>query len=136
MSEESDKIRKVVSDMKLDLYEARLREMVQDRRGGEKIDAFLLAQINTAAKTWMIVEKLFDSIMKEQDMTMIETGSQGQQKTVVNPLLTQYDKMYRTLMLAFDRLGINYNATPSKIVENTKRGGDDNDPMMQFYQGK
>jgi hypothetical protein len=120
----------------LESYERKLQEMVQDRRGGETIDAFLLAQIKTAAKTWVIVDKLFESIIKETEMTSIETGSQGQQKTVVNPLLPQYDKMYRTLMLAFDRLGINFNATPSKLVENTKRGGDDNDPMMQFYQGK
>ena len=125
-----------MGEMTLNFYEARLQEMVQDRRGGERIDAFLLAQINTAAKTWMLCDKLFEAIMKEKDMTSIETGSQGQQKTVVNPLLAQYDKMYRTLMLAFDRLGINYNATPSKIVENTKRGGDDNDPMMQFFANK
>lgn len=80
---------------------------------------------------------MLDRIQEELesgDLLNWETGSQGQQKSVINPLLVTYKDLQRTLLLQFEALGLNYKTTPSKVKEDTKKGVDETDPMAQMYQ--
>ena len=49
-----------------------------------------------------------------------------------SPLLAHYDKLQRTLLQQYEALGINYRATPSKIKENTKKGGEEHDKLSNL----
>jgi hypothetical protein len=71
--------------------------------------------------------------MKETSLIIITTGSKQQQKEEVNSLLPYYLKLQAELLLQFQSLGLNWNATPSKINEPTKKGVDESDPMAKFY---
>lgn len=113
-------------------YENLLIEMIEKRTGAE-FDVFLTPQVTTCAQCWMMLSKVHKSLMKEKSLVCTGTGSKGQQKEDANPLLPYYLKLQAELRLQFQSLGLNWNATPSKIIENTKKGVDDSDPMAQFY---
>lgn len=107
-----------------------LRRRIESRMG--TVEDFLEPQIEEAARYKMLLERFFDELV-EADLTMLEVGSQGQSKTVVNPLLAQYDKMHRSLAADLTALGLNYNTTPSKVTENTKKDATADDPLAQMY---
>lgn len=111
-------------------YEDKLKEMVTLRKG--KLDAFLESQIKAAARCWKLHDKVGDEL-DNADLTITEYGSQGQVKTVMNPLLAQYDKMSRTLIAHFSALGLNFEATPSKVTE-TDAPGEKNDPLRDLME--
>lgn len=111
-------------------YTTLLTEMVTTRTGTP--DAWLRCQIDNTARTWLLCESMFTQLTRE-GFTSIEVGSMGQQKTVVNPLLTQYNQMQRTLTSQFESLGLNYNATPSKVNDATPKGSGPSDPMVDFF---
>ena len=67
-------------------------------------------------------------------LTIEKSGSMGQQKTEANVMIPHRDKSSRTLNSWLTALGLTYDTTPSKVVETTKKGVDDTDPMVQFYQ--
>lgn len=115
-------------------YEARLVKMVEQRTKAE-FDEFLRPQVQAASQCWSMLDRIHYEICKQKSLTTVEMGSQFQQKTVVHPLLAQYDKMHRTLLLHFESLGLNYRTTPSKMTESTAKGVDeDNDPMTKFFK--
>ena len=114
-------------------YENELRKMVEDRTAAT-IDAFLLAQIRITAQAWRTYDRLCNEIASADSLTIEENGSQGQRKTIVNPLLPQQEKSFRSLMLGLDRLGLNFNATPSKMTESTKKGGETQSPLSRFLK--
>ena len=109
-----------------------LKRMIEERTGA-KFDVFLTPNVEAAAQCWQMVDKIHSELM-EGDMTSLEVGSMGQQKTIINPLLPVYNQMHRTLLEHFEALGLNFRSTPSKMTENTKRGVDDTDPMVEFYR--
>ena len=115
----------------LKYYNDTLTSMVTERTGTP--DPWLRCQIENAARTWMLCEKMFTDLIKS-GFTSIEVGSMGQQKTVVNPLLTQYNQMQRTLTAQFESLGLNYNATPSKVSDAMPKGSGEKDPMAEFFK--
>jgi hypothetical protein len=39
-------------------------------------------------------------------------------------------------MLQFEAIGLNYKITPSKVREDTRRGLEENDPMVEYYKGR
>ena len=45
------------------------------------------------------------------------------------------DKMQRTLLQQYAALGLNYNATPSKINEPTGKSAKEADPLTEYLQG-
>lgn len=100
-------------------YTDKLKTLVHDRKG--HVDGFLDAQIMVTAHCWMILDKIGHELEKVP-MTLIETGSNGQQKTILNPLLAQYDRTSRTLKAHLGALGINFDATPSKVSETDQDG--------------
>ena len=113
-------------------YENLLIQMIEKRTGAE-FDDFLTPQVITCAQCWMMLNKVHKELMKEKNLISITTGSKQQQKEEVNSLLPYYLKLQAELRLQFQSLGLNWNATPSKINEPTKKGVDESDPMTQFY---
>ncbi|MBQ5880508.1 MAG: hypothetical protein IIW61_02720 [Bacteroidaceae bacterium] len=111
-----------------------LVRMICERTKSE-FDEFLRPSVQAAAQCWEMLDKINKELKKLKSLTTVEMGSQFQQKTVVHPLLAQYDKMHRTLMLHFEALGLNYKTTPSKITESTTKGvSEENDPMAKFFK--
>lgn len=126
--------RRVKLPKNLSGFEQLLMEMVVNRTGAE-FDVFLIPQVKTCAQCWMMLNKVHEDLMNARSLTDIVEGSKGQQKEEVNPLLAYYLKLQAELRLQFQSLGLNWNATPSKITETTKKGIGEEDPMAEFYRG-
>ena len=71
-------------------------------------------------------------LMNTEDGTLLTYLDVWQQKLDAHPLLAHYDKLQRTLLQQFEALGLNYKATPSKIKENTKKGGEAQDKLSSL----
>lgn len=82
----------------------------------------------------VMLDKIQAELEEEKDLVSLVAGSMAQMKNEVNPLLPYYDKLQRTLLMQFEALGLNYKTTPSKVKEDTKKGVDEEDPMVQFYK--
>lgn len=117
-----------------DYYERKLRDMIRERRQVDDVESWLEGQIHAAAMNWQMMEKVHEAIM-DGDLTSLETGSQGQVKTIVNPLLPMYKELQRTMLLHYEALGLNFKSAPKKMTETaTKSGSEDNDdPMAEAY---
>ena len=116
-------------------YELELRKMIKSRTGAD-MEPWLLPQVRATASNMVMLDKVQAELLATDDLVKPVSGSMGQYKDEVSPLLPYYDKMQRTLMLQFEAIGLNYKTTPSKVNENTKKGGDDDDPMANYYKGK
>ena len=104
-------------------YEQDIKKMIIARLG--KFDAWLMPQVRATAMNMVMLDKLQDTLSdKETDLMMTISGSMWQIKQDAHPLLAHYDKLQRTLIQQFQALSLNYNATPSKIKEDVKRGVD------------
>lgn len=115
-------------------YELELRNMIKSRTGAD-CEAWLTPQIRATAMNMVILDKLQDELAGMNSFTWLSPGSMGQQKNEVSPLLPHYDKMQRTMLMQFQSLGLNYSATPRKMTESTKKGVDENDPLLRYYLG-
>ena len=116
-------------------YELELRQMIKHRTGAD-MEPWLLPQVRTTAMNLVMLDKIQEELEEEKDLVSLVTGSMAQMKNEVNPLLSYYDKLQRTLLMQFEALGLNYKTTPSKVKEDTKRGVDEEDPMANYYRGK
>jgi hypothetical protein len=116
---------------KLREYESELEKRILARVG--EVEEFLRPQIEVTAKHQMLLDKFFDELMAG-DLTMLEVGSMGQSKMVINPLVAQYEKMHRSVTADLEALGLNYRTTPSKVTESTKKGLDEEDPLVKLYK--
>ena len=114
-------------------YENLLITMIEKRTNSE-FDEFLLPQVSATAQTWMMMNRVHKDLMQESSLVGFVQGSMMQQKQEVNPLLPYYLKLQAELRLQFQALGLNWNTTPSKIKEDTKKGVDDNDPFTQVMR--
>lgn len=112
-------------------YEDLLVEMIEARTGAA-FDTFLTPQVAACAQTWTMMNRVYKDLMKQKRLTDMTIGSQMQQKEEVNPLLPYYLKLQAELRLQFEALGLNYRATPKKITENTKRGGEEQNKLMDL----
>lgn len=117
-------------------YEQELKELIKIRTGEDctKSQPWLIPQIRAAAATMVIIDKIQDELLLENTLTSLVVGSTGQQKTEVHPLLAQYDKMQRTLMLQYESLGLNFNSAPSKIKETVSNKDEEETPMEKYYK--
>jgi len=102
-------------------YENLLISMIEKRTGAE-FDEFLLPQVSACAQTWMMMNRVYRDLMKAKTLVDTVWGCQNQQKDEVNPLLPYYLKLQAELRLQFQALGLNWNSTPSKIKEDTRKG--------------
>ena len=114
-------------------YENLLIRMIEARTGAE-FDEFLLPQVSACAQTWMMMNRVHRDLMKERSLIDTTISTNNQQKYDVNPLLPYYLKLQAELRLQFVALGLNYSATPSKIRDDTKKGVDETDPLVQYYK--
>jgi len=115
-------------------YELELRQMIKHRTNAD-MEPWLLPQVRATAKNLVMLDRI-QSELEDEDTELVKPvpGSMGQIKYEVNPLLPYYDKLQRTLLMQFEALGLNYKTTPSKVKEDTKKGVDEEDPMVQFYK--
>lgn len=109
-----------------------LKAQVEERTG-LPFPEFLLPIVRLTSSNLQMIDHIHEKIL-EDDLISIETGSMGQSKVVVTPLLPYYDKLQRTATVQLEKIGLTYSATPSKITESTKNGGIGDDPMEQFLK--
>lgn len=114
-------------------YVIELKKLIKARTGAE-CEPWLLPQIRATASNMLIADKMHGEIMNTKYLVSFAEGSAGQQKNELNPLLSTFDKMQRTLLLQFEALGLNFNTTPSKVREDAKKANLEDDPMCQFYR--
>ena len=114
-------------------YEKEIVKMIEARNG--VFDNWLSPQVEGAAMNRVILAQIHTEITGEKSLTISVSGSMGQEKREPHPLLAVYDKMQRTLLQQYAALGLNYNATPSKINEPTGKAAKEDDPLVKFYSG-
>ena len=119
---------------KLEYYENRLRSMIKERRSISDVEPWLEAQVEGCAMNWQMMVNLHEEIMKGQ-LISYENGSSGQTKSIVNPLLSMYKELQRTHILHLEALGLNFKTLPKKMTESASKGGDENDPLIEYYMG-
>ena len=116
-------------------YELELRQMIKHRTGAD-MEPWLLPQVRATAGNMVMLDKIQEELEAEKNLVSLVAGSMAQMKNEVNPLLSYYDKLQRTLMMQFEAIGLNYKTTPSKVKEDTKKGVDDEDPMANYYKNR
>lgn len=98
-------------------YIDELKEMIE-KRTGKPFELWLMPQLRATAQNMVLLDRIQEAIALEDDLTTSMTGSMGQQKIDVNPLLLQSDKCQRTLLQQFEALGLNYNTAKGKVSTN------------------
>jgi hypothetical protein len=112
-------------------YELEIKSMIVKRLG--VFETWLMPQVRATAMNMVMLDKLQDTLSDAKtDLMIITPGSQGQLKKDAHPLLAHYDKLQRTLIQQFQALSLNYNATPSKIKETVKAGGEEHDKLKNL----
>ena len=109
-------------------YITELRTMIENKNDGA-FDPWLMPMLRATAMNMVILDKLQEAIEKEDSLTQSMTGSMGQQKIEVNPLLGQYYKAQQVLMDQFAKLGLTMKDNAGK----QKSDDDGNDPMASLY---
>lgn len=112
-------------------YKEEIVKMIEARTG--TFDFWLSPQVEGAAMNRAILAKIHTELTNSTSLIVNGFGSTGQEKREPHPLLAVYDKMQRTLLQQYAALGLNYNATPSKINEPTGKAAKEDDPLMEFY---
>ena len=118
-------------------YIEELKEMIKLRTGKE-FELWLMPQLRATAQNMVLLDRIQEQIAIEDDLTTSMTGSMGQQKIDVNPLLLQSDKCQRTLLQQFEALGLNYNTAKGKVATShgTTASGDAEDPVLAALRMK
>jgi hypothetical protein len=109
---------------KTDTYIAELKAMIEKRNDGG-FDPWIMPMLRATAMNMVILDRLQEKLETEE-VTNSMTGSMGQQKIDVHPLLDKYDKMQNTLIKQFESLGLTSKGKG-------KAGGDDTgdeDPVL------
>jgi hypothetical protein len=115
-------------------YEIELRKMIKSRTGAE-MEPWLLPQVRATAMNEVMLDNIhYELCYGKRKLADWNDGSTGQMKFEAHPLLPHYDKLQRTLLMQFEALGLNYSTTPSKVKEDTKKGVDEEDPMLKYYK--
>ena len=111
-------------------YELEIKKMITERNG--VFDIWLQPQLRSTAMNCVMLDKIHSELCSERSLILTSAGSIDQTKYGAHPLLVHYDKLQRTLLQQYEALGINYRATPSKIKENTKKGGEEHDKLSNL----
>jgi hypothetical protein len=120
-------------------YIDELKEMIE-KRTGKPFELWLMPQLRATAQNMVLLDRIQEAIALEDDLTTSMTGSMGQQKIDVNPLLLQSDKCQRTLLQQFEALGLNYNTAKGKVATNGGSASDNpaanDDPVLAALLNK
>ena len=111
-------------------YIDELKDSIQQKTQAG-FDPWLMPMLRATAMNMVILDKIQAQLEKE-NITNSMTGSMGQQKIDVHPLLDKYDKMQNTLVRQFEALGLTAKGK-------TGAGGgsdDDDDPVLSMLSGK
>jgi len=81
-------------------------------------------QIRKVARLWEKVDRLHDELDMETDFIRPGMGSTKQYTENLDPRLSILEKYERTLDACLTSIGLTYNATPSKIKDDKKKGVD------------
>ncbi len=76
---------------------------------------------------------MIDQQLETSAFTSVVTGSTGQQKTELNPLLAHRDKVSRTITDDLEALQLTARSLYKKS-ENTNVTARDNDPMLEYFE--
>ena len=112
-------------------YVAELNKLVKAEYNGE-IPAKLKILIRKTAQDMCIMDKIFDDVSTTESLVTFEVGSMGQQKPMVNGLVTYYDKASARVTDDLYNLGLTARKQAVKVEDPGKV--DDEDPMKKFYQ--
>lgn len=104
-------------------YERQIKKLIEARTG-EKAEEWMALPIRTAAMCLVTLDKM-QAELEKASLTVLETGSQGQQKTVVNPLIAANKDMHRTMIRHYESLGLTYKNEPTRINTSAKKESED-----------
>ena len=122
------KDKKEETKKKLKEYIDELKDAIE-KRTGEKFQIWMMPQLRAAASNMVILDRIQDAIIEEEALTNSMTGSMGQQKIEVNPLVDKYNTLNRTLMDQFKALGLNLNTAKGKVGGGSSDSSQDDDPL-------
>lgn len=105
-------------------YIEELKSSIQQKTGAA-FDPWLMPMLRATAMNMVILDKMQEQLEKE-DITNSMTGSMGQQKIDVHPLLDKYDRMQNTLIRQFDMLGLTAKGKGSSSADDPG----DEDPVL------
>lgn len=111
-------------------YVEELKKMVELRQGSFEI--WLLPTVRATAMNMAFIDKLQEELMKA-DLTTSMTGSMGQQKIEVNPLIDKLNNQINTLIKQFKSLGLSYDTAKGKMGA-TADGDEDDDPVLSVLK--
>ena len=111
-------------------YEKELTKAVENRIGA--VEPFLKLQIRKTARLWQLRDRLAEELDFEDTFMRNGTGSMKQNTENIDPRATLLEKYDRTLTADLTALGLNFNTTPSKVKEDTRKGVDETDPMARM----
>lgn len=104
---------------------------IEDQRGERP--RMLRHLVDKTAKDQRHLDDL-DNRLEGEDFTTIMIGSQGQQKTEVNPLLAHRDKVSRTLLDDLKELQLTASSVYKKKEQRHLNDEDkENDPTAEYF---
>ena len=101
-----------------------------EQKTNSAFDMWLMPMLRSTAMNMVILDKIQEKLENEE-VTNSMTGSMGQQKIDVHPLLDKYDKMQNTLVRQFESLGLT-----NKGKTGTGGGDNDDDPVLSMLSSK
>lgn len=108
-------------------YIEELKKMVEIRQG-KPFELWLLPTVRATAMNMVFIDKLQEELMKAE-LTTSMTGSMGQQKIEVNPLIDKYNNQINTLIRQFKSLGLSFDTAKGKMGGTADEDADD-DPVL------
>lgn len=111
-------------------YVQQLNRMVKQEYNGE-IPAKLTMLIRKTAQDMWMMDRLFNDISSTEDLVTFEVGSMGQQKPVVNGLVTYYDKA--SARVTDDLYNLGLTARKQAVKAEDQRDKDEN-PMNKLAE--
>ena len=111
-------------------YEEEIKQMIIECKGECKL--WYMLQIRSTAMNLAILDRVQKEILSAKDLIKTKSGSTGQIKSEVNPLLPSYDRLQNTLLKQFKALGLQMDAPDSS--DDDKEQDTAPDPMLQFYE--
>jgi hypothetical protein len=115
-------------------YVAELNKLVKAEYNGE-IPAKLTILIRKTAQDMCIMDKIFDDVSTTESLVTFEVGSMGQQKPMVNGLVTYYDKASARVTDDLYNLGLTARKQAVKVEDPNDNKTDKVDEYLEALNG-
>lgn len=115
-------------------YEKKIKKALKDRNG--KVNSWEELQIEKTARLWLMRDRVADELDMERSFIRMGTGSTKQPTENLDPRLALLEKFDRTLTADLTAIGLNYNTTPTKVRESTRKEEDEmaNYPLSEYFR--